>query len=50
MGLCPNGTQRSLFAAYFCDETGRAGGVLSFRRPHFRPVILDPDTGEVVSS
>jgi phospholipase C len=27
------------------------GGVLSFRtRPHFRPVILNPTTGEVVSS
>jgi phospholipase C len=25
------------------------GGLLSFRRPHFRPVILDPVTGEVVS-
>jgi len=24
------------------------GGVLSFRRPHFRPVILNPATGEVV--
>jgi len=27
------------------------GGLLSFStRPHFRPVILNPDTGEVVSS